>query len=162
MPTLQGMATTKDGTGHKQIASNRKAWHEYSVLDRIEAGIALVGTEVKSLRAGRVNFLDAFVSIKDREAWLVKLHISPYDFGNRMNHDPLRRRKLLLHDYEILKLEQKVKEKGLTIVPLALYFSRGRVKVELGLCKGKKLHDKRETIAKKDARRDLERSLKGG
>jgi len=111
------MATTKDGSGHKQIASNRKAWHEYSVLDRIEAGIALVGTEVKSLRAGRVNFLDAFVSIKDREAWLVKLHISPYDFGNRMNHDPLRRRKLLLHDYEILKLDQKVKEKGLTIVP---------------------------------------------
>jgi SsrA-binding protein len=155
------MTQSNDAPGQKQIARNRKAWHEYSVLDRLEAGIVLVGTEVKSLRAGRVNFLDAFVTIKDHEAWLVKLHISPYDFGNRENHDPLRRRKLLLHDYEILKLEQKINEKGLTIIPLALYFSRGRVKVDLGLCKGKKLYDKRETIAKRDNLRDMERSFKG-
>ena len=147
-------------TGRKIIATNRKAFHEYFVQDRIEAGLALQGTEAKSLRAGKVNFLDSFVSIRDGEAWLAKLHISPYDFGNRANHDPTRRRKLLLHKHEILKLDQRVREKGFTLIPLSLYFSKGRVKLELGLCRGKKLYDKRETIAKRDAQRDAERMHK--
>jgi len=154
------MGKEEEKTGRKVIASNRKAFHDYSVLEKLEAGLALVGTEVKSLRAGRVNFLDAFVTIKEGEAWLVKLHISPYDFGNRMNHEPLRRRKLLLHRNEILRLDQKVREKGLTLIPLGLHFMKGRVKLDLGLVKGKKLYDKRETIAKKDAQRDLDRNIR--
>jgi SsrA-binding protein len=140
-------------TGRKVIATNRKAFHEYFVLDRLEAGLVLQGTEAKSLRAGKVNFLDSFVSIRDGEAWLAKMHISAYDFGNRANHDPTRHRKLLLHKHEILKLNQRVREKGFTLVPLSLYFSKGRVKLELGICRGKKLYDKRETIAKRDAER---------
>ena len=144
-------------TGRKTIATNRKAFHEYAVLDRLEAGLVLQGTEAKSLRAGKVNFLDSYVSIRDGEAWLAKLHISPYDFGNRTNHEPTRRRKLLLHRHEILKLDMRVREKGLTLIPLSLYFSKGRVKLELGLCRGKKLYDKREAIAKRDAQREGER-----
>jgi len=144
----------------KIIAANRKAFHEYAVLERMEAGMVLQGTEAKSLRAGKVNFLDSFVSIRDGEAWLAKLHISPYDFGNRANHDPTRLRKLLLHRHEILKLGQRVREKGLTLIPLSLYFSKGKVKLEIGLCRGKKLYDKREAIAKRDAARDSEREAR--
>jgi len=150
-----------EGKGRKVIATNRKAFHEYSVLERIEAGMALQGTEAKSMRAGKVSFLDSFVSIKEGEAWLLKLHISPYDFGNRANHDPTRARKLLLHKHEILKLNQRVREKGFTLIPLSLYFSKGRVKLEIGLCRGKKLYDKREAITKRDLERENARNMRG-
>lgn len=153
------MAEGKDA-GRKTIATNRKALHEYFVVDRYEAGVALVGTEVKSVRDGRVNFQDAHAYVKQGEVWLAALHISPYSHGNRENHDPTRKRKLLLNRREILKLDQRIKEKGMTIVPLSVYLKNGLVKVELGLCKGKKLHDKRDTIAERDARRDADRALR--
>lgn len=145
----------------KIIAENRKARHDYTVLETLEAGIALSGTEVKSLRAGRANLKDSYAQVTRRaEIFVYQLHISPYEHGNIFNHDPLRSRRLLLHRAEINKLIGKVKERGYTLVPLKLYFKRGRVKLELALAVGKKIYDKRQDIAKKDARREMERALK--
>ena len=147
--------------GEKLICQNKKAWHHYSIEDKYEAGIALQGTEVKSLRDGRANLGDSYGKIKDGEIFLIDAHISPYNFGNRFNHDPLRPRKLLLHKKEIRRLIGKVQEKGFTLIPLRLYFSDGKAKVELGLAKGKKLFDKRETLKRKTMERDMERGRKG-
>ena len=152
------MAVNKKGT--KQIADNRKARHDYFVLESIECGIELVGTEVKSIRGGGVNLKDSWCSIDDGEMWVKGMHISPYEQGNIFNRDPLRVRRLLLHKREIMRLLGKVKQEGLTLIPLSLYFKDSRVKLELGLCKGKKLHDKREDMANKAAAREIERTLK--
>jgi SsrA-binding protein len=147
------------GSGEKQIAENRRARHDYQLLDRVEAGIVLVGTEVKSLRGGRTSLQQAYADVRDGEAWLHGLHIAEYVQGNRANHDPDRPRKLLLHRREIDRLYGQVREKGVTIVPTRMYFKDGRVKVELTLARGKELHDKRRDIAARDARRQMEREL---
>lgn len=144
----------------KNIATNRKARHEYSILNIYEAGIVLKGTEVKSLRRGKANLVDSYANLKDGEIWLIGAHINSYEQGNINNHDPLRDRKLLLNRSEIRRLIGKVKEKGLTLIPLRLYFKNGKVKVELALAKGKKSYDKRETIAKRDFEREQERRIK--
>ena len=144
----------------KTIAENRRARHDYQLLERFEAGIALTGTEVKSLRAGRTVMGQAYADIRDGEAWLQGLEISTYDQGNRANHEPTRPRKLLLHRREIDRLYGQVREKGLTLVPTKLYFKDGRVKVELALARGKDVRDKRRAVADRDARRDIERALK--
>lgn len=144
----------------KQVASNRKALHEYFVEDRLEAGIALTGTEIKSVRAARVNLRDGFVLIRNGEAWLINVHISPYDFGNRENHEPRRERRLLLHRQEIRKLLSKVSERGWTVVPLRMYLVKGRAKVEIALVRGKRLYDRKDAVAERDADRDLRRQLK--
>lgn len=144
----------------KQIASNRKAFHDYFIEDKYEAGIELAGTEVKSIRQGNVNLKDAFCAVKDGEMFLYGMHISPYEKGNIFNKDPRRTRKLLLHRREILKLHAKVQQDGYALVPLALYFSGPRVKVELALAKGKKLYDKREAAAKRDAKREIDRAMR--
>jgi len=148
------------GKGTKVIAVNRKAKHDYFVHETYEAGIALYGTEVKSLRAGAVNLKDTYCTAKDGEMYVIGMHISPYEQGNIFNRDPLRERKLLLHKREILKLMGLVAREGYTVVPLSLYFSASRVKVQLGLCKGKKLYDKRDDLADRQARRDIERAEK--
>ena len=145
----------------KLICQNKKAWHNYFIEDRYEAGISLLGTEVKSLREGKANLGDSYGKIKNGEIFLVDAHISPYTHGNRFNPDPLRTRKLLLHKREIRRLIGKVQEKGFTLIPLRLYFSDGRAKVELGLAKGKKLFDKRESLRRKAMERDMERGRKG-
>jgi SsrA-binding protein len=147
------------GSGEKQIAENRRARHDYQLLDRVEAGIVLVGTEVKSLRGGRTSLQQAYADVRDGEAWLHGLHIAEYVQGNRANHDPDRPRKLLLHRREIDRLYGQVREKGVTIVPTRMYFKDGRVKVELALARGKELHDKRRDIAARDSRRQMEREL---
>ena len=147
-------------TGIKEISKNRKAFHEYFVLERFEAGIELAGTEVKSIRAGQVNLKDSFCTIKDGELFVRGMHISPYEHGNIFNKDPLRTRKLLLHKREITKLLGQVSQKGYTIMPLQVYFKDSLVKVQIGLARGKKLYDKREDIAKKDQRREAEREMK--
>lgn len=147
--------------GTKTIAQNRKAFHDYFIVERFEAGIELCGTEVKSIRQGRVNLKDSWCSIKDGELFVHAMHISPYEQGNIFNRDPIRNRKLLMHKREITRLFGIVKQDGLALIPLSLYFKDSKVKVELGLCKGKKLYDKRETEAKKDAQRDIERAMKG-
>ena len=152
----------KADAGEKLIASNRKAYHEYFILDKFEAGIALFGTEVKSSREGKVNLKDGYATIKGGEAFLLNCHISPYSHGNRENHDPVRTRKLLLHRKEIRKLLGKTQEKGLTLVPLRLYFKRGKVKVELGVARGKKNYDKRETERRKEADRETRKAVKYG
>ncbi len=139
----------------KIVATNRKAFHNFSILETYEAGLVLRGTEVKSLRESQVNFKDSYASIDNGEAWLIGCHISPYHHGSDANHDPERRRKLLLHQREIKRLLGKVAERGLTLVPLRLYFKGGRAKVELGLARGKKLHDKRATIRERDERREM-------
>lgn len=144
----------------KLICNNKKAFHDYFIEEKFEAGMVLKGTEVKSLRAGKANMNDSFALVKNGEAFLHNLHISPYDFGNRENHDPDRMRKLLLHKKEIGRLFGKIREQGYTAVPLRLYFKNGLVKVEVGLAKGKKLHDKRETMKKKDMARDVAQALK--
>jgi SsrA-binding protein len=146
--------------GEKLIADNRRARHDYHLLERFEAGLVLTGTEVKSLREGRATLGQAFAEIRDGEAWLVGSHISTYEQGNVANHDPDRPRKLLLHGREIARLIGQTKEKGLTLVPTRLYFKGGRVKVELALAKGKEQRDKRRDIAKRDADRQIERALK--
>lgn len=146
--------------GIKTIVKNRKARHEYFVEEIFEAGIALTGTEVKSLRQGRANLQDSYAVIKDGEVFLHGMHISPYDQGNRFNHDPLRIRKLLLNRFEINKLIGLTQKKGFTLIPLSLYFKKGLVKVELGVCRGKKLYDKRDDIARRDAAREIERRMK--
>ena len=139
----------------KVVATNRKAFHNFAILETVEAGLVLKGTEVKSLREAQVNFKDSYASIDNDEAWLIGCHISPYHHGSSANHDPDRRRKLLLHRREIARLLGKVAERGLTLVPLRLYFKDGRAKVELGLARGKKLHDKRAAIRERDARREM-------
>jgi SsrA-binding protein len=144
----------------KNITVNRKARHEYTILQTIEAGIVLVGTEVKSLRQGKANLVDGYAKIENGELWLVNANISEYTQGNINNHDPRRERKLLLNKSEIRKLIGKTKEKGLTLIPLRLYFKNGKVKVELALAKGKKVYDKRRDIAKKDFQREQERRIK--
>lgn len=147
--------------GDRQIAVNRRARHEYDIRETIEAGLALQGTEIKSIRAGKVNLGDAYVQVKEGEAWLLEMHISPYTHGGYANHDPKRPRKLLLHRDEILRLAGLVAQKGLTIVPLRLYLKNGRAKVEIALAKGRKTYDKRQAIAEREAGRDVERALKG-
>jgi SsrA-binding protein len=144
----------------KTVTLNRRARHEFAIDDTIEAGLVLTGTEIKSIRAGKVNLTDAYARIERGEAWLVGAHVAPWEGGNRFNHEPKRDRKLLLHRVEIDQLLGKTKSKGLTLVPLRLYIdSRGKAKVELGLGKGKQLHDRRRDIAARDARRELERDL---
>lgn len=146
--------------GVKEITSNRKAFHEYFVLERFEAGIELAGTEVKSIRAGNVNLKDAFCTIKDGELFVRGMHISPYEHGNIFNKDPVRPRRLLMHKREIVKLNARITQDGVALIPLSLYFKDSRVKVELGLCKGKKLHDKRDSEAERQTRRDIDRIMK--
>lgn len=146
--------------GIRLIVNNKKAFHDYFIEDTFETGISLAGTEVKSLRMGKCSIKEAFVRIEKGEVCIYGMHISPYEKGNIFNKDPLRVRKLLLHRYEINKLEGKLKEKGLTLVPLKVYFKDSLVKVEIGLARGKKLYDKRQDIAKKDQRREAERDFK--
>lgn len=146
--------------GFRTIASNRKAFHDYFLYDRREAGIVLTGTEIKSVRAGRANLRDGYVAIREGEAWLVNVHIAPYFQGSRENPDPRRDRKLLLHRREINRLKSAVQEKGLTVVPLRLYLKGNRAKVEIALARGKKLYDKRAAISKKEAQRLVEREMK--
>jgi SsrA-binding protein len=145
--------------GRKVIAQNRRARHDYAVLDTYEAGVALMGTEVKSLRLGRASLADAFATVDDGEVWLRGLHIPEYTQGSWTNHEPRRTRKLLLHRGEIERLIGKIREGGLTLVPLSLYFSDGKVKLELALAKGKKTFDKRQDLAKRDANRDMQRAM---
>ena len=147
-------------SGEKIIAQNKKAWHDYFVLSKYEAGIELVGTEVKSLRAGNVNLKDSFCVVKNGELFVHAMHISPYEKGNMFNRDPFRDRRLLMHKREILKLYQTVKQDGLTLIPLKIYFSKGLIKLEIGMCKGKKLYDKREAEAERDAKRDMDNTMK--
>ena len=149
-----------DKNANRNICENRRARHEYHFLETFEAGISLQGTEVKSLRMGKGNLQDAYAKIEDGECWLLNMHISPYEMGNIFNKDPLRPKKLLLHKYEINKLLGKIKEKGFTLVPLQVYFKDGKAKIEMGLCRGKKLYDKRDDIAKRDAKRDMDRKIK--
>ena len=144
----------------KSIATNKKAYHEYFVLESFEAGISLVGTEVKSIRQGGVNLKEAWCSVENGEMIIKQMHISPYDHGNIFNKDPKRDRRLLMHKREIMRLLGSVKQQGLTLVPLSLYFKGSLVKVQLGLCRGKQLHDKRAVAAKKDANRAIDRALK--
>ncbi|KPL23325.1 MAG: SsrA-binding protein [Anaerolineae bacterium SM23_84] len=144
----------------KTIATNRKARHDYFLYDTYEAGMVLTGTEIKSIRAGRVNLRDSYVAIRDGQAWLVNVHIAPYSAGSRENPDPRRDRKLLLHRREINRLQSAVQEKGLTIVPLRLYMKNNRAKVEIALARGKKLYDKRAAIEKKETQRRIEREIK--
>ncbi len=144
----------------KQVATNRKALYEYFIEDRFEAGIALTGTEIKSVRAGRVNLRDCFVLIRNGEAWLVNVHIAPYDFGNRENHEPRRERRLLLHKQEIRKMLGKVSERGWTVVPLNMHLVKGRAKVEVALVRGKRQYDRKDAVAERDADRELRRQIK--
>lgn len=146
--------------GGKLIANNKKAWHDYFLEETYEVGIELVGTEVKSLRMGKCSIKEAFVRIENGQVYIVQMHISPYEKGNIFNKDPLRTRKLLMHKSEILKLQQKMKEKGYTLVPVDIYFKGSLVKMHIALAKGKKLYDKRNDIAKKDMKREVEREFK--
>lgn len=151
MPKAQGV---------KVVAQNKKAFHDYFILDRYEAGIELFGTEVKSVRAGGVNLKDSYCTVKNGELYARGLHISPYEKGNIFNRDPMRPKRLLMHKREIQKLGLHAQQEGLALVPLSVYFKDSRVKVELGLCQGKKLHDKRDTEAKRGAEREIERAMK--
>ena len=151
MPKAQGI---------KSVATNRKAFHDYFVLERYEAGIELAGTEVKSIRAGTLNLKDSFCVIKDGELFVRGMHVSPYEKGNIFNRDPDRVRRLLMHKKEIRKLQARVMQDGVALIPLSVYFKDSRVKLELGLCKGKKLYDKRDSDAKRNAQRDMERAMK--
>ncbi len=154
--------TDANGTDEiKVIVTNRKARHDYHFLETWEAGIVLTGTEVKSLRAGKINLTDSYAAVDNGEAYLYNVHVSPYEQGSHFNHEPTRRRKLLLHRSEIRKLIGRVVEKGLTLIPMRVYFKRGRAKVEIALAKGKRDYDRRRTIMERDARRDMERTLKG-
>ena len=146
--------------GKKEIAANRIAFHDYFILERFEAGIVLAGTEVKSVRNGQINLKDSFCTVKDGELWARGIHISPYEKGNIFNKDPVRPRKLLMHKREIAKLNARVMQDGNALIPLSFYFKDGRVKVEIGLCKGKKIHDKRDSIAERESKREVERTMK--
>ncbi len=154
------MASQEDGD--RTIATNRRARHEYEILETIEAGLVLRGTEVKALRTGQVNFKDSYATIRNGEAWLLGCHISPYSHGTDANHDPERDRKLLLHAREIARLSGKIAERGLTLVPLRLYFKKGRAKLELGLARGRKLHDKRSVIKEREVRREMDKAVRAG
>lgn len=148
------------GQGTKVAATNRKAYHDYYIEDRYEAGIELTGTEVKSIRQGKLNLKDSFCHVKNGELFLYGMHISPYEKGNIFNKDPLRTRKLLMHKREILKLSAKIQQDGYSLIPLSVYFKHAKVKVELGLARGKKLYDKRAAAAERDAKRDMDRAMK--
>ena len=154
------MAPTKERPATKTIATNREARHEYFVLEALETGVELKGTEVKSLRAGGVNLKDSWVDIEDGELLVKGMHITPYDHGNIFNQDPMRVRRLLMHKKEILRLYGIVKQQGYSLIPLSLYFKDSRVKVQVGLCRGKKLYDKRADAAKRDAKRSIDRAVK--
>lgn len=155
------MTSDKKRPDEKVIANNKKAFHDFTILDKYETGMVLLGTEVKSLRQGKCSIRESFARIENGEVFIYDLHIPPYDMGSVMgNHDPVRPRKLLMHRHEIERLMGKVKEKGLTLVPIKLYFSRGKAKLELGLAKGKAIHDKRKAIAERDANRDVDRALR--
>ena len=149
-----------ESNAKKLVCNNKKAYHDYFVEEKLEAGLCLFGTEVKSLRLGKCSIKEAFIRIDKGEVYAYGMHITPYEMGNIFNKDPLRPKKLLLHRDEINKLLGKISEKGYTLVPLEVYFSRGRAKIEIGLCKGKKLYDKREDMAKKDMKREVEREFK--
>lgn len=153
------MAEKKKSNG-KIIAQNKKAWHDYFVDEKYEAGIALFGTEVKSIRAGGVNLKDSYCTVRAGELYAVGIHISPYEKGNIFNREPLRDKKLLMHKKEILKLHGLVNQKGYTLIPLSLYFSNSNVKVEIGLCRGKKLYDKRDAAAAKESAREIDRRMR--
>ena len=146
--------------GTKQVTANKKAWHDYFVDERFEAGIELVGTEVKSIRQGQINLKDSYCSFKDGELFVLGMHISPYEKGNIFNKDPMRKRRLLMHKREIMNLFGRTKQDGYALIPLSVYFKDSKVKVELGLCRGKKLHDKRASIANRDAKREIDRVMK--
>src|SRR3989442_6069124 len=148
----------REASGDRPIATSRRARHEYEILETVEAGLVLRGTEVKSLRAGQVNFKDSYASVRNGEGWLLGCHISPYSHGTDANHDPERDRKLLLHKREISRLSGKISERGLTLVPLRLYFKGGPANVELGVARGKKLHDKRSALPERDVRRELDKT----
>ncbi len=150
---------SKQNEGRQIIAQNRKARHDYAVLETFEAGIELQGTEVKSCRANGVSLVDCYAVVRLGELWLMGAHFAPYEHGNRFNHEPRRQRKLLMHRKEIFRLKKSVEAKGLTLIPLSMYFNRGRVKVELGLCRGKNVHDKRETLKKKSDEMDMRRAM---
>lgn len=154
------MNKNKKNTGERTVASNKKAFHEYYITEKYHAGIVLTGTEIKSVRAGKVNLKDSYAKIEKGEVWLYKSHISPYEQGNIYNHDPGRKRKLLLTKAEITKLVDKMKGTGETLVPLKIYISGGWAKIEIGLAKGKQLHDKRASIAAKSVKRDIDRAMK--
>ena len=153
------MARKSEPDGIKIIAKNRRAFHEYEIFDTWEAGLVLMGTEVKALRNGRANLGDGYGEIREGEAWICKIHIGPYEMGNRENHEPFRRRKLLLSRREIRKIRPKLEEQGLTLVPLKIYFKHGLVKIEIGLGRGKKLHDKRDAKAKQDVQRRIAQEM---
>lgn len=146
----------------RDVATNRKAFHDYFVLDRYEAGIELAGTEVKSIRAGNINLKDSFCTVKNGEIFLRGMHISPYSHGNIFNKDPVRPRRLLMHKKEINRLNARIMQDGVALIPLSVYFKGSLIKVELGLCKGKKLHDKRDSEAEKESKRSIERTMKEG
>jgi SsrA-binding protein len=148
--------------GNREVAVNRRAFHDYFIDERLEAGMVLTGTEVKSLRAGKVNLRDGFVRVEGNAAWLENVHISPYTQGNISNHEPLRPRKLLLHREEIASLVGKVKQRGYTLIPLRVYFARNRAKVEVGLARGKRQYDKRQALAEAEAKRDMARAMRRG
>lgn len=158
---IRGTLMEKD-SGIRTVAQNKKAYHDYFVLEKLEAGLELFGTEVKSIRQGKINLKDSWCFVKDGEMFVNGMHISPYEQGNIFNRDPMRTKRLLLHKREIRRFYAQVKQEGLAIIPLSVYFKKGRAKVEIGLCKGKKLYDKREVAAKKDAQRDIERNLRRG
>lgn len=158
MPSPKG-GSPSDGT--RPILVNRRARHDYQILDTVEAGIALRGTEVKSIRARKVSITEAYAQVIEGDVYLLQMHIAPYEQGNRYNHEPLRPRRLLLHRREIQRLRQKTEEKGLTLVPLRLYFKGRHLKVEIGLARGKRAHDRRQDLAKKDAEREMERARRG-
>ncbi len=157
--TAIGVARVADGV--KIIAKNKRALHDYHVVDALEVGIALKGTEVKSVRLGKVQLIDGFARIEDGELYLHSVHISPYEQGNRSNVDPLRKRKLLAHKAQIRRLHRQVQEKGMTLIPINIYLKHGRVKVEIGVCRGKRVYDKRRVLAERDAKRDIDRARKG-
>jgi len=152
----------REASADRPVATNRRARHEYEILETVEAGLVLRGTEVKSLRAGLVNFKDSYASVRNGEGWLLGCHISPYSHGTDANHDPERDRKLLLHGREIARLNGKIAERGLTLVPLRLYFRKGRAKLEIGLARGKKLHDKRSALREREVRREMDRAGRRG
>ena len=152
----------REASGDRTVATNRRARHEYEILETVEAGLVLRGTEVKSLRAGHVNFKDSYATMRNGEAWLVGCHVSPYSHGTDANHEPERDRKLLLHRRELARLTGKIAERGFTLVPLRLYFKHGRAKIELGLARGKKLHDKRSALREREVRREMDRAARDG
>nr|WP_278336850.1 SsrA-binding protein SmpB [Clostridium collagenovorans] len=154
------MLVAKKDNGNRTLAENRKAFHDYFIEETYEAGISLVGTEVKSIRLGKANLKDSYAQIKDGEIFICNMHISPYEQGNIFNRDPLRNRKLLMHKNEILKLDEDVSRQGYTLVPIALYLVRGKVKVKIGLAKGKHNYDKREALKEKSAKREIDKQMK--